>query len=65
MYFMLDLPINKANFILKNTQDFNWPTHVGPQDLNVFTDNIISIKNLKKRSCNGMSWLFEHGMKKF
>ena len=70
MYFMWELPTNKANFIFKNTQDFNQTTHVGPQELNVFTDNIsfyfypiISIKNLMKQSHNGMSWLFQHGLK--
>ena len=54
---MLELPKNKANFLFKNMQDFNQTTHVGPQELNVFTDNIsfyfyaiISIKNLMKQS---------------
>ena len=57
---MQKLPKNKANFIFKKMQDFNQTTHVGPQDLSVFTDNIsfyfypvISIKNLMKQSCNG------------
>ena len=34
------LPTKKANLIFKNTQDFNQTTHVGPQEFNVFTDNI-------------------------
>ena len=72
MYFMRELPTNKANFIFKNTQDFNQTTHAGPHDLNVFTDNIsfyfypiISIKNLIKQSCNVMSRLFQHSLKIF
>ena len=72
MYFMQKLPTNKANFIFKNMQDFNQTTHVGPQELNVFTDNIsfyfypiISIKNLMKQSHNGTSWLFQHSLKIF
>ena len=40
MYSMQKLPINKANFIFKNTQDFNQTTHVEPQDPSIFTDNI-------------------------
>ena len=40
MYNMQDLPTNKANFLFKNMQDFNQTMHVGPQDPNVFTDNI-------------------------
>ena len=67
---MWELPTNKANFILKNMQDFNQTTHVVPQDHNVFTDNIsfyfyaiISIKNLMKKSHNGTSWLFQHGLR--
>ena len=72
MYFRRGLLINKANFIFKNTQDFNQTTHVGPQELNVFTDNIsfyfyaiISIKNLTKQSHNSMSRLFQHSLKFF
>ena len=72
MYIMQDLPTNKANFVFKNTQDFNQTTHVGPQDPNVFIDNIsfyfyaiISIKNLMKQSCNDASQLFQHGLKIF
>ena len=70
MYFMQKLPTNKANFIFKNTQDFNQTKHVGLQDPNVFTDNIsfyfypiISIKNLMKQSHNSTSQLFKHGQK--
>ena len=69
---MQKLPTTKANFILKNMQDFNQTTHVQPQDPSVFTDNIsfcfypiISIQKLKKQSHNGMSWLFQHGPKIF
>ena len=65
MYFMQELPTNKANFIFKNMQDFNHTTHVGLQDPNVFTDNIslyfypiIYKKNLMKQSHNGMSHYF-------
>ena len=53
-------------------QDFNQTTHAGPQDPNVFTNNIsfyfyaiISIKDLMKQSHNGMSWLFQHSLKIF
>ena len=53
MYFMWELPTNKPNFIFKKMQDFNQTTHVGPQELNVFTGNIsfyfypiISIKKI-------------------
>ena len=72
MYIMRELPTNKANFLFKNMQDFNQTTHVGPQELNVFTDNIsfyfyaiISIKKLMKQSHNGMSQLFQHGLQMF
>ena len=72
MYMMWDLPTNKVNLLFKNMQDFNQTIHVGPQDPNVFTDNIsfyfyaiISIKNLMKQSCNGTSWPFQHSMKIF
>ena len=70
MYFMWELPTNKANFIFK--KDCNQTTHVGPQELNVFTDNIsfyfypiISIKKLMKQSCNGTSRLFQCSLKIF
>ena len=53
-------------------QDFNQTTHVGPQEPNVFTDNmsfyfypIIYIKNLMKQSHNSTSQLFQHGLKIF
>ena len=53
---MWELPTNKDNFLFKNTQDFNQTAHVGPQELNVFTDNIsfhfyaiISIKKLNEK----------------
>ena len=56
MYFMQELPTNKANFILKNMQDFNQTTHVVPQEHNVFTGNIslyfyaiISIKKFNEK----------------
>ena len=72
MYIMRELPTNKANFLFKNMQDFNQTTHVGPQELHVFTDNIsfyfyaiISIKNLMKQSHNSTSQLFQHGLKMF
>ena len=71
MYFMRELPTNKANFIFKNMKDYNQSTHVGPQELNVFTDNvsfnfypIISINKLMKQSCNSTLWLLQHGLKK-
>ena len=40
MYIMWELPTNKANFPFKNMQGFNQTTHLGPQDPNVYTDNI-------------------------
>ena len=57
MYFMQELPTNKANFIFKNTQDFNQTTHVGPQVPNVFTDNIsLSYHFYKKFNETVMQW---------
>ena len=40
MHIMWELPTNKANFLFKNTQDFNQTTHVGPQEPIVLIDNI-------------------------
>ena len=72
MHIMQGLPINKANFLFKNTQDFNQTAHVGPQEPIVFIDNIsfyfyaiISVKNLMKQSFNSMSWLFQYDLKIF
>ena len=60
MFFMWELPTNKANFILKNMQDFNQTTHVVPQDHNVFTDNIsfyfYAIISINKFNENVMQW---------
>ena len=60
MYFMQKLPTNKTNFIFKNMQDFNQTTHVGPQDPNVFTDNIsfyfYLIISIKKNNETVMQW---------
>ena len=41
MYIMQELPKNKANFLFKNTQDFNQATHAAPHLPIVFIDNII------------------------
>ena len=62
MHIMQELPTNKANFLIKTTQDFNSSRHAAPHLPIVFTDNIILYFNYKlfvlhlfKRSCNGMS----------
>ena len=69
---MQELPTNMANFLFKNTQGFNQTTHVEPEEPIVFIDNIsfyfyaiISVKNLMKQSHNGMSQLFQQGLKIF
>ena len=56
---MWELPTNKANFLFKNTQDFNQTTHVGPQEPIVLIDNINlylnclgSMKDVLKWSCS-------------
>ena len=63
MHIMHELPTNKANFLIKTTQDFNLSRHAAPHLPIVFTDNIILYFNYKlfvlhlfKRSRNGMSW---------
>ena len=63
MHIMQELPTNKANFLIKTTQDFNSSRHAAPHLPIVFTDNIILYFNYKlfvlhvfKRSRNGMSW---------
>ena len=60
MHIMQELPTNKANFLIKTTQDFNSSRHVAPHLPIVFTDNIILYFNYKlfvlhlfKRSHNG------------
>ena len=72
MHIMQALPTNKANFLIKTTQDFNSSRHAAPHLPIVFTDNIILYFNYKlfvlhlfKRSHNGMSqgwgivtWIF-------
>ena len=40
-HIMHELPKNKANFLFKTTQDFNWTRHAAPHLLIVFTDTII------------------------
>ena len=59
---MQELPTNKANFLIKTTQDFNSSRHAAPHLPIVFTDNIILYFNYKlfvlhlfKRSHNGTS----------
>ena len=37
---MQELPTNKANFLIKTTQDFNSSRHAAPHLPIVFTDNI-------------------------
>ena len=63
MHIMHELPTNKANFLIKTTQDFNSSRHAAPHLPIVFTDNIILYFNYKlivlhlfKRSHNGTSW---------
>ena len=41
MHIMQELLTNKANFLFKNTQDFNQTTHAAPHLPIVFIDNII------------------------
>ena len=41
MHVMQELPTNKANFLFKNTYDFNWTRHAAPHLPIVFIDNII------------------------
>ena len=62
MHIMHELPTNKANFLIKTTQDFNSSRHAAPHLPIVFTDNIILYFNyqnfvlhLFKRSRNGTS----------
>ena len=54
---------DKANFLIKTTQDFNSSRHAAPHLPIVLTNNIILYFNYKlfvlhlfKRSCNGTSW---------
>ena len=65
MHIMQDLPTNKANFLFKNTLDFNQTTHVGPQEPIVLIDNInlylnclSSVKDVLKCSCHAHILLF-------
>ena len=46
MHIMHELPTNKANFLIKTTQDFNSSRHAAPHLPIVFTDNIILYFNL-------------------
>ena len=41
LHIMHELPINKVNFLIKTTQDFNSSRHAAPHLPIVFTDNII------------------------
>ena len=43
---MHELPTNKANFLIKTTQDFNSSRHAAPHLPIVFTENIILYFNL-------------------
>ena len=47
MHIMQELPTNKANFLIKITQDFNSSRHAAPHLPIVFTDNIILYFNYK------------------
>ena len=65
MHIMQELPTNKANFLVKTTQDFNSSRHAAPHLPIVFTDNIILYFNylafvlhVFKRSCNAHIMLF-------
>ena len=68
MQIMHELPTNKANFLIKTTQDFNSSRHAAPHLPIVFTDNIILYFNLIpfvlhvfKRSCNAhITFIFGH-----
>ena len=62
MHIMWKLPTNKANFLFKNTQDFNHTAHAAPHLPIVFIDNMILyfnylvfVPHVFKRSCNGTS----------
>ena len=44
---MQELPTNKANFLIKTTQDFNSSRHAAQHLPIVFTDNIILYFNYK------------------
>ena len=62
MHIMHELPTDKANFLIKTTQDFNSSRHAAPHLPFVLTDNIILYFNYKlfvlhlfKRSHNGTS----------
>ena len=68
MHIMHELPTNKANFLIKTTQDFNSSRHAAPHLPIVFTDNIILYFNwipfvlhVFKRSCNAqITFIFGH-----
>ena len=47
MHIMHELPTNKANFLIKTTQDFNSSRHAAPHLPIVFTDNISLYFNYK------------------
>ena len=47
MHIMQALPTNKANFLIKTTQDFNSSRHAALHLPIVFTDNIILYFNYK------------------
>ena len=68
MHIMHELPTNKANFLIKTTQDFNSSRHAAPHLPIVFTDNIILYFNwipfvlhVFKRSRNAhITFIFGH-----
>ena len=70
MHIMHELPTNKANFLIKTTQDFNSSRHAAPHLPIVFTDNIILYFNwipfvlhVFKRSRNAhITFIFGQGM---
>ena len=72
MHILWELPTNKANFLFKNTQNFNQTTHVGPQEPIVIIHNIIlyfhsisSVKDLIEESQTVMSWPFQDSLNFF
>ena len=51
MHIMHELPTNKANFLIKTTQDFNSSRHAAPHLPIVYTDNIILYLKTKFLLC--------------
>ena len=55
---MQESPTKKTNFIFVNMQDFNQTTHGGPQDPNVFIDNISLYFNCLGSVQDVFKWLW-------